>query len=132
MDPLNLLQLREKEKGWKGEWRCAKRVENRERDTEGKRGGEEEGSRGGGKGRKREREEERFKEPPGYKTLCFVTSENIGMCITTPLTFCLFILVFFIYFMHLKILKHQKEGTFFDVPLLPRFTTHSSVFKQKP
>lgn len=95
MDPLNLLQLREKEKGWKGEWRCAKRVENRERDTEGKRGGEEEGSRGGGKGRKREREEERFKEPPGYKTLCFVTSENIGTCITTPLTFCLFILVFF-------------------------------------
>lgn len=69
-------------------WRTGRETQ-REREGERKKAAEEEG-----KG-EREREEERFKEPPGYKTLCFVTSENIGTCITTPLTFCLFILVFF-------------------------------------
>lgn len=58
--------------------------------------GEEQGERDRGKergrgrrpGRGREsKEEERFKEPPGYKTLCFVTSENIGTHITTSQVF---------------------------------------------
>lgn len=134
MDPLNVLQLRERKREAGKESGDVQRGGRTGIETQRERGGRERRQGRGGNGRKGEREE-RFKEPPGYKTLCFVTSENIGTHITTP-NFLHIHFGFLIYFTHLKILKHQKEGTFlkdfFDAPLLSRFPTHSSIFKQKP